>query len=96
MEKRAGERSQIHHRFCRISAVSYTHLATLVANEFIDRYMADANGEYVKVYLYLLRHHQEKPDVGQIADDLNHTAVSYTHLDVYKRQANTGAGSKLS
>ena len=47
--------------------------ATLVANEFIDRYMADANGEYVKVYLYLLRHHQEKPDVGQIADDLNHT-----------------------
>ena len=27
--------------------------ATLVANEFIDRYMADANGEYVKVYLYL-------------------------------------------
>lgn len=47
--------------------------ATLVANEFIDRYMADANGEYVKVYLYLLRHHQEKPDVGQIADALNHT-----------------------
>ena len=47
--------------------------ATLVANEFIDRYMADANGEYVKVYLYLLRHHQEKLDVGQIADALNHT-----------------------
>ena len=47
--------------------------ATLVANEFIDRYMADANGEYVKVYLYLLRHSQEKPDVGQIADALNHT-----------------------
>lgn len=28
----------------------------MVANEFIDRYMAVANGEYVKVYLYLLRH----------------------------------------
>ena len=28
--------------------------ATMVANEFIDRYMAVANGEYVKVYLYLL------------------------------------------
>lgn len=26
--------------------------ATLVENEFIDKYMAEANGEYVKVYLY--------------------------------------------
>lgn len=45
----------------------------MVANEFIDRYMADANGEYVKVYLYLLRHASEKLDVGTIADALNHT-----------------------
>ena len=44
--------------------------ATMVANEFIDRYMADANGEYVKVYLYLLRHASEKLDVGTIADAL--------------------------
>lgn len=29
---------------------------TLVENEFIDNYMAAANGEYVKVYLLLLRH----------------------------------------
>ena len=29
--------------------------ATLVADEFIDTYMAAANGEYVKVYLYMLR-----------------------------------------
>ena len=35
---------------------------TVVANEFIDQYMADANGEYVKVYLYLLRH--ERGDYG--------------------------------
>ena len=27
--------------------------ATLVADEFIDTYMASANGEYVKVYLYI-------------------------------------------
>ena len=33
--------------------------ATLVSNEFIDRYLAEANGEYVKVYLYLLRHRGE-------------------------------------
>ncbi|MBR5336820.1 MAG: DnaD domain protein [Lachnospiraceae bacterium] len=29
--------------------------ATPVSNIFIDKYMTDANGEYVKVYLYLLR-----------------------------------------
>ncbi len=47
--------------------------ATMVANEFIDRYMAGANGEYVKVYLYLLRHQSEALDIGAIADALNHT-----------------------
>lgn len=30
--------------------------STLVENEFIDNYMVDANGEFVKVYLFLLRH----------------------------------------
>jgi DnaD/phage-associated family protein len=29
--------------------------ATSVPNTFIDNYMADANGEFVKIYLYLLR-----------------------------------------
>ncbi len=29
---------------------------TVIENEFIDTYMPKANGEYVKVYLYLLRH----------------------------------------
>lgn len=29
---------------------------TLVENDFIDYYMVKANGEYVKVYLFLLRH----------------------------------------
>ncbi len=47
--------------------------ATMVANEFIDRYMAVANGEYVKVYLYLLRHDGREIAVGEIADALNHT-----------------------
>ena len=28
---------------------------TLVENEFIDNYMAAANGEFVKIYLLLLR-----------------------------------------
>lgn len=47
--------------------------ATMVSNEFIDQYMAAANGEYVKVYLYLLRHEHEAVDIEMIADALNHT-----------------------
>lgn len=46
---------------------------TMVANDFIDRYMAAANGEYVKVYLYILRHQSERMDITRIADALNHT-----------------------
>ena len=57
--------------------------ATMVANEFIDRYMADANGEYVKVYLYLLRHASEKLDVGTIADALNHTEADVKRAVLY-------------
>ena len=30
--------------------------STIVENDFIDHYMTKANGEYVKVYLLLLRH----------------------------------------
>ena len=29
--------------------------ATLISNNFIDRYMPDANGEFVKIYIYLVR-----------------------------------------
>ena len=32
--------------------------ATLLENEFIDEHMPKANGEYVKVYLLLLRYHR--------------------------------------
>ena len=46
---------------------------TLVANDFIDRYMPSANGEYVKVYLYLLRHAGEEVGEAEIADALELT-----------------------
>lgn len=46
---------------------------TVVANDFIDRYMAAANGEYVKVYLFVLRHQHEPLNLEWIADSLNHT-----------------------
>ena len=47
--------------------------ATLVANDFIDHYMAQANGEYVKVYLYILRHRGQEVSVDAIASALDHT-----------------------
>lgn len=57
--------------------------ATVVANDFIDRYMAAANGEYVKVYLYILRHEQEQLDVSRIADALNHTESDVKRALIY-------------
>lgn len=50
--------------------------STLISNDFIDRYMAQANGEFVKVYLFLLRHLEDPSStltVSKIADSLNHT-----------------------
>ena len=47
---------------------------TIVQNTFIDRYMAAANGEYVKVYLLLLRlAGTSELTVSQIADRLDIT-----------------------
>lgn len=60
---------------------------TGVANEFIDRFMAEANGEYVKVYLYLLRHRAEVVTVGTIADALNHTEADVRRALGYWRKA---------
>lgn len=49
---------------------------TNVSNVFIDYYMCDANGEYVKIYLYLLRHLYREDcsfDLDCLASDLGHT-----------------------
>lgn len=49
---------------------------TQISNEFIDRFMVDANGEYVKVYLYLIRCINSNPDnlsISSIADHLDNT-----------------------
>lgn len=50
--------------------------ATLISNEFIDDYMIQANGEFVKVYLFLLRHLDDPCQtltLSKIADCLNNT-----------------------
>lgn len=60
---------------------------TVVSNEFIDRYMAEANGEYVKEYLYLCRHDGEAVTVGAIADALNHTEADVKRALNYWKKA---------
>ncbi len=49
---------------------------TTISNRFIDEYMIDANGEFVKIYLYLLRC-MNSPDcsfsISRAADKFDHT-----------------------
>ncbi len=49
---------------------------TLITNDFIDNYMINANGEFIKVYLFLLRHLDDPCSnitISTIADCLNNT-----------------------
>lgn len=50
------------------------HNNTMISNVFLDQYMGDSNGEFVKVYLYLLRS-VSNGNIGlsHIADKLNLT-----------------------
>lgn len=53
-----------------------SHLVTAVPNMFIDLYMAEANGEFVKIYLYLLRNlalGDVDISISSMADIFNHT-----------------------
>lgn len=63
---------------------------TVLENEFIDHYMAEANGEYVKVYLLLLRHLNNSEgslSVTQIADILDDTEKDVIRaLNYWKKQ----------
>ena len=50
------------------------HNDTIVSNIFLDKYMGDSNGEFVKVYLYLLRSiNNGNVGLSDIADRLNLT-----------------------
>ncbi len=55
---------------------TFTQQMTCVSNTFIDQYMAEADGEYVKIYLYLLRA-LSRPGItfsmARMGDDLAHT-----------------------
>ena len=65
--------------------------ATLLPNDFIDNYMIDANGEFVKVYLFLLRHLDDPCSsltISKIADCLNNTENDI--LRAFRYWENTG------
>ena len=52
---------------------------TVVSNQFIDKYMLQANGEYVKIYLFVLRcvnHTDSSLSIQELAMRFDHT-VSY-------------------
>lgn len=61
--------------------------ATVISNDFIDEYMASANGEYIKEYLFLMRHEGEDVTVSMIADALNHTEADVTRALAYWKKA---------
>lgn len=66
-------------------------LATYIPNEFIDKHMTSANGEYVKVYLYLLRylnHPEEEFSIGKIADHFDHTEKDIQRALAYWEKLN--------
>ncbi|MCU6762941.1 Replication initiation/membrane attachment protein [uncultured Roseburia sp.] len=55
---------------------SLSDTATYVPNKFIDDYMTTANGEYVKIYLYLLRCINQPGcnfSLSKLADHFDHT-----------------------
>lgn len=63
---------------------------TVLENEFIDQYMIKANGEYVKVYLLILRHMNESCkilSVSRMADILECTEKDVLRaLNYWKKQ----------
>lgn len=64
---------------------------TGVSNIFLDQYMAEANGEFVKVYLYLLRcmnDPSKKCTVSAIADFFDHTEKDILRALTYWEKKN--------
>ncbi|MGN0243343.1 MAG: DnaD domain protein [Lachnospiraceae bacterium] len=61
-----------------------TSSTTSVSNTFIDTYMPNANGEFLKVYFYLLRNlNTDTLTIPNIADQLHHTESDVTRALLY-------------
>ena len=59
----------------------FSNNMTAVSNYFIDYYMPQAGGEYVKLYLCLLRH---AADYGSIPLESIAELFDYTERDIYR------------
>ena len=60
---------------------------TVIPNAFIDQFMTGASGEYVKIYLYFLRHGGEAISVESIAESLGYTEADVRRaLTYWERQ----------
>ncbi len=61
---------------------------TKISNRFIDEYMADANGSYVKIYIYLLRcisdSHNASPEGLEFALSAMADRLEYTEKDILR------------
>ncbi|MCD7744421.1 MAG: DnaD domain protein [Lachnospiraceae bacterium] len=64
--------------------------STVVQNSFIDQYMPQANGEFVKVYLYLLRcaNSGRELSLSSIADVFEHTEKDVRRAIIYWERQN--------
>lgn len=51
----------------------YEANVTIISNEFLEKYLADSNSDYLKVYLFYLWKRNQKLSVKEVADELNLT-----------------------
>ncbi len=65
--------------------------STCVPNIFIDKYMTNANGEFVKIYLYLLRcmsQERQACSISELADIFEHTEKDVLRALAYWEKMN--------
>ena len=70
---------------------SFPEEFTFISNSFLDFYMPSANGEFVKIYLYLLRHASGKGtalNLSSIADAFNCTEADIQRALRYWKKKN--------
>ena len=68
--------------------------STLSGAEFLDRYLIGKIGAETLVVGYNHRFGHDRADCRKLAEERGLWPVSYTHLDVYKRQLSRRAGAQ--
>ena len=79
----------------------HTHIdsgMTCVPNDFIDSYLPRANGEYVKLYLYLLRtvSFEKEVSLEAVAEDLEYTEKDIRRALSYWRSEERRVGKECT